>query len=117
MAKRNSSNPPNHYVLPSDNQELQKFSRRYKVDMMEHITTSIEYAVINNMPLVEVFQFKNSDFVITVFEKDYLTNLDNIYDYYMKQEVYENCPRLVKLRQTIKEKSVQTDEKQTHRPQ
>ncbi len=85
--------------------------------MMEHIATAIEFAVLNNLPLVEVFQFKNSDFVITVFEKDYLSNIDNIYDYYMKQEVYENCPRIIKLRQTLKDKSVKTDETQTHRTQ
>lgn len=117
MAKRNSSNPPNHYVLPSDNQELQKFSRRYKIDMMEHVASAIEYAILNNMPLVEVFQFQNSDFVITVFEKDYLPNLDNIYDYYIKAEVYENCPRIVRLRQILKEKSDKTDETKTHRLQ
>ena len=115
MAKRNSSNPPNHYVLPSGNQELQTFSRKFKVDMMEHVADAVEYAITNNLPLVEVFQFKNSDFVITVFEKDYLSNIDNIYDYYMKQEVYECCPRIIKLRQTLKEKSVKTDETQTHR--
>lgn len=105
-----------HYVLPSNNQELEKFSRRFKVDMMEHIAEAIEYAVNNNLPLVEVFQFKNSDFVITVFEKDYLSNIDNIYTYYMQQEAYEYCPRIARLQKTLKEKSVKPDESQTHRP-
>lgn len=84
--------------------------------MMEHVAEAIEYAVINRLPLVEVFQFKNSDFVITVFEKDYLSNIDNIYDYYMKQEVYECCPRIIKLRKTLKEKSVKPDEKEQTPP-
>ena len=116
MAKK--IDPTNLYVLPSDNQELSSFTKRYKVDMMEQVANQIEWASANNLPLAEVFQFKNSDFVITVFEKDYLSNIDNIYNYYMQQEVYEFCPRIIKLRQTLKEKSVKTtDENQKNRKQ
>lgn len=116
MAKKNIDNLPPQYVLPSDDKELQSFTKRFKSDMMEQVVGSIEYAVSNNLPLIEVFQFKNSDFVITLSEKDYLTNLDNIFSYYMEKEHYEYCPRIVRLRQTLMDKSVQnTDENQTQR--
>jgi len=86
----NNQTPP-LYILPSDNKDLQAFSQKFKVDMMEQVVGMIEFAVENDLPLVEVFQFKNSDFVITLAEKDYLPNIENIYSYYMKNENYEHC--------------------------
>lgn len=106
MANRNTNNLPPIYVLPSDNKELQKISQKCKVEMMEQVVNSIEFAINNELELVEVFQFKNSDFVITLAEKDYLANLTNIYDYYMKRELYENCSRVVTLRKSLAEKFV-----------
>jgi len=115
MAKKNiNKDSPPLYVLPSDNTELKSFTKKFKSDMMEQVVGSIEFAVENDLPLIEVFQFKNSDFVITLSEKDYLTNLDNIYSYYIEKEKYEYCPRLIKLRKTIMERFIKnTDEKQT----
>jgi len=118
-AKKNTNDSPSLYVLPSENKDLQSFSQKFKVDMMEQVVNIIEFALEHNLPLVEVFQFKNSDFVITLSEKDYLTNLDNIYSYYMKNETYEHCTRVVRLQKTLKEKSTNTtttDENKTHRP-
>ena len=107
---------PPSYVLPSENEELQSFSKKFKLDMLKQVVNIIEFAVERNLSLVEVFQFKNSDFVITLKETDYLTNLDNVYSYYIEKEVYEYCPRVVKLLKTIKEKSIKiNDENKTHR--
>ncbi len=116
-SKTNTDGAPPIYVLPSDNKDLLSFSQKFKVDMMEQVVGIIEFAVEHDLPLIEVFQFKNSDFVITLSEKDYITNLDNIYSYYMKNEEYENCSRVVRLQKTLKEKSViPTDENKTHQP-
>jgi hypothetical protein len=98
--KTNSTN----YVLPSDNKELLNFTQKFKIEMMEQVVNSIEYALKNKLSFVEVFQFKNSDFVITLSEKDYLTNLNNIFDYYLKNEVYEYCPRVAELQKSLKSK-------------
>lgn len=99
--KKNTTIDPVNYVLPSDNQELENFAEKFKVEMMEQVVNSIEYAIKHRLNVVEVFQFKNSDFVITLAEKDYLTNLNNIFNYYLQNEVYEYCPRVAKLQQTI----------------
>ena len=116
--KNNKINSPPLYVIPSDNKELQSFSKEFKLDMMEQIVGTISFAVEHNLPIIEVFQFKNSDFIITLSEKDYLTNLNNIYTYYLLKEAYEYCPRIVKLQTTLKQKSEKnTDENQTHRIQ
>jgi hypothetical protein len=116
--KKNTKDLPPTYVLPSENKELQSFSKKFKFDMMEQVVNTIEFAVKHDLPLIEVFQFKNSDFVITLLEKDYLTNLDNIFSFFMEKEAYEYCPRVVRLLETIKEKSVKiNDESQKHRNQ
>lgn len=114
MAK-NDNNTFEKYILPSKYSELEVFSKQYKPEMMEHVLNSIERAVKQNLPIVEVFQFKNSDFVITLSDKDYLTNLENMFSFFLKIEKYEHCDRLVRLQKTIKEKSEKpnNDEKET----
>ena len=110
---RKNNNLVEKYVLPSEHSELEVFSKEFKIDMMEHILNSIDLAVKENLPLIEIFQFKNSDFVITLSDKDYLTNLENIYSYFLEHEKYEYCNKLIQLQKTLKEKSEQnTDEKE-----
>jgi len=114
--KKNTNSSPSLYVLPSNNKDLEFFSKKYKLDMMEQVVGIIEFAIEHNLPLIEVFQFKNSDFVITLSEKDYLTNLDNIYSYYMKNESYEHCTRVVRLQKILNKKSIKIiDENKIHR--
>lgn len=116
MAVPKKNSIPAVYVLPSDNTDLQSFSKKFKLDMMEQVVSIIEFALTNELPLIEVFQFKNSDFVITLSEKDYLTNLDNIYSYYLNNEIYEHCTRVARLQKLLKERFVNTtNENQTNK--
>ena len=104
MIKKKNKLSVINYVLPSNNSELESFAINNKLKLMEQIVQSIEYAVDNNLSDIEGFQFKNSDFIITISEKDYLINIDNIFNHYMQCEAYEYCPRIIKLKETIKEK-------------
>lgn len=114
-SNKNKNDIPPLYVLPSENKELQLFSQKFKIDMMEQVVGIIEFAIFHDLPIIEVFQFKNSNFVITLSEKDYLTNLNNIYLYYLQNEKYEHCSRVVQLQKTLKEKFVKnTDENKTN---
>ena len=105
MAKKQIDNIFTQYVLPATNDELRNFTKQFKVNMMEQVVASIEYALQNSLPLIEIFQFKNSDFVITIAEKDYLINLDPIFKYYLEREKYELCPRVTRLQKILKERS------------
>jgi len=101
------------YILPSKYSELESFSKQFKFDMMEHVLDSIEIAIQQDLPLIEIFQFKNSDFVITLSDRDYLTNLENIFSHFLENEKYEHCDRLVRLQKTLQKKSENnTDEKE-----
>jgi hypothetical protein len=101
--QKKSSSPP-HYVLPTNNKQLQLFIEKNKASMIEQVIRSVEYAVSNNLSLIEVFEFKSSNFVITLSEKDYLSNLDNVYSFCVKTELYEYCPKIVALQKALKMK-------------
>ena len=90
------------YILPSANDKMREFVTKFKIDMMEHVVGSIKFAVENKIPIVEVFQFKDSPFVVTINEKEFMPNLSHIRQYYMEQEMYELCPRVEKLCETLK---------------
>jgi hypothetical protein len=93
------------YVLPSPNEEMRSFVNKFKVDMMEHVVSSIKFAIENKLPIVEVFQFKNSPFVVTINENEFEVNLSHIKKYYMDNEMYELCPRITHLCELLKRKS------------
>ena len=90
------------YILPSPNDEMRKFVSKFKVDMMEHVVSSIKFAVDNKLPIVEVFQFKDSPFVVTINDREFMPNLSHIKQYYMENEMYELCTRVEKLCETLK---------------
>lgn len=92
------------YILPSPTEEMRTFVNKFKVDMMEHVVSSIKFAVENRLPIVEVFQFKNSPFVVTINEKEFDTNLSHIGQFYKENEMFELCPRVEMLREILKRK-------------
>ena len=101
--KKQTTMPENElYILPSPNDEMRNFVTKFKVDMMEHVVSSIKFAVENKLPIVEVFQFKGSPFVVTINEKEFMPNLSHIRQYYMEHELYELCPKVELLCETLK---------------
>ena len=84
--------------------------------MMEHVVSSIKFAVENRLPIVEVFQFKNSPFVITIAEKEYESNLQHISKFYKDNQIFELCPRVEKLQQILKTKTDEKEKSDTRKP-
>lgn len=114
--KRQTTMPENElYILPSPNDEMRKFVNKFKVDMMEHVVSSIKFAVENHLPIVEVFQFKDSPFVVTINEKEFMPNLSHIRKYYMDHELYELCSKVEKLCETLSRNN-DDDEKKKQEP-
>ena len=99
-------------ILPSDNDNLEKFIKKYKLVLLEHSLDTIEYAIENNLNTIEVFKFQNSDFVVILNYVDYLINLNSIYEYYLKNEMYEFCPRITRLQKILTRKYI-SNEKET----
>lgn len=89
--------------LPFEYDEMESFIRIYKDKLMEQIVLSVQYALDNEHPSVEVFSFKNSDFIVILDKSEFKENIDNIFEYYVKTEQYEFCNRLVKLKKQIEQ--------------
>lgn len=92
------------YILPSENDGMVKFVNNFKIDMMEHIVSSIEFALKNKLPIIEVFQFKNSPFVITINEEEFDSNLTHIEKFYTENKIDELCPRIKNLKEILNKK-------------
>lgn len=86
------------YVLPSDLNEMEGFVQKNKTNLTEHVITAIEYAVDNSMETIQVFSFKDSDFLISISKDRFLQNVDNIYEEYLHLEKYELCGRITQLK-------------------
>lgn len=104
------------YVLPSDFNEMKSFIDTHKVQMTEQVVTSIEYALQKKLSFVEVFSFKNSDFVVTISFDTFKDNLKNVYKYYIDTEKYELCARVKEIEtklENVLNKKTAHEKKQT----
>lgn len=99
------------YELPSDYVQLRDFVFKNKELLMGEVVNSIEKAMNNNALFVEVFSFKNSEFIITILEKDFGQNLEHLYKHYIATEQYEMCPKIVQLQKRLNSKKILQNEK------
>lgn len=104
MAKKPLLEENETYLLPSDNEEMAKFIEKFRIDMQWHVVNSIEYAIKNKLPVVEVFTYRQSDFVITISEKEFDSNLAHIQEQYQHSQLFEFCPKIEELRKLLKNK-------------
>lgn len=111
MAKKQKSaiNENELYILPSPNGEMRTFISQFKVDVMEHVVSSIKFAIENNRDLVEVFQFSDSPFVVTISKKEFDSNLHLIEEFYSQNQMFELCAKVEELRNKLK---LNNDEKE-----
>jgi hypothetical protein len=89
------------YMLPSKFNEMESHIIKNKISIMEQVLTSINYALTKKLQFVEVFKFKDSDFIITLSDDRFKENIANIYDFYIKSEQYELCDRVKKLEKKL----------------
>ena len=97
------------YVLPSSLAEMEGFVQKNKTKLTEHVITAIEYAVDNALETIQVFKFKDSDFLISISKDRFLQNIDNIYEEYLLEEKYELCGRITSLKTKINTVSYSPD--------
>jgi len=89
--------------IPSSFSEMDSYIGEHKVELMEHVLTSIEHAIKNDLEFIEIINFKKSDYVITLTQDLFLENVDHIYDEYIREERYELCQRVVDLQDQLLE--------------
>jgi hypothetical protein len=77
--------------LPSNNDEMEKYLDEHRKEINETMVDSIDYAVRKRMSTIEVFKFKNSNFIVVVNRKDFKENLENIFNFSLNHEHFEVC--------------------------
>jgi hypothetical protein len=87
--------------LPSNFEEMEQYIEENRFMLMNHVIDSIEYAHDNNIEYINVFDFKYSDFSITLSKETFIENIENIYDFYLENEKYELCTDIVNLKNKL----------------
>lgn len=97
-------NDDNHDVLklPSDFEEMDAYILCNSHVLFNQIIKSIKFAINNNIKMIDVFCFEDSNFLITLDESEFIKNVDHIYDTYIKLEYYELCQEVVELQKKLK---------------
>jgi hypothetical protein len=98
-------------VLPSEFKTMEEFVIKNKFKLTEQVVSSIEFALKNNLSNVEVFSFRNTDFIVVLNVSTFKENLENIYNYYINTEQYEFCERVSKLQKIINQQKPNEQEK------
>jgi hypothetical protein len=88
-------------ILPSDYGPMESFILKNKVKLMEQVVFSISYALINNLSSINVFKFEKSDFIVVLDRSTFAENIKNIYDFYIQNELYELCDRVINVQKLL----------------
>jgi hypothetical protein len=83
----------NILVIPKETDEVSADIKANKEKYMKHILRCFT-ELVNTSPLpskVSLFKFRQTNLEVIVKQASYITNLQNLLDYYIKLEEYENC--------------------------
>lgn len=105
-ASKKSKNTYEVIELPSKNDEMEKYLDIHRKEINAGVLNNIEYAIKNRMAAVEIFSFKNSNFVVIMNRKDFKENLQNVIDFSMKNHDYEVCEKAKKVMQRLDRLSI-----------
>lgn len=101
-------------TLPSDFKSMDEFVLKNKIELTEQVISSIEFAIDNNLSDIEVFNFKDTDFIVVLNFSMFKENLENIYNYYISTEQYEFCGRVSKLKHLLNQDKT-NEQKKRHK--
>lgn len=89
--------------IPSTNSELDDDLSANKEKYMDFIFEKfIELLKLQEIPKqVKIFKFDKTELHVIVKSSNYLSNIDNLLNYYIKKEEYEKCNKLTKLKNRI----------------
>jgi hypothetical protein len=87
------------FEIPAKFDAMESYILTHKTELRESILDSIEVGLYNELSAVDVINFHESSYVISLREEEYLPNVRWIYDSYLDEESYELCERPLKLLQ------------------
>ncbi len=78
-------------ILPSSNDEMEKFILKNRLEMYAHTIEVIQNAMINKESVVEIYRFDKSNYAVILRDINYKENIDFIFDELLQLEEYELC--------------------------
>jgi len=88
---------PSVVELPTNPVDMEKYVKKNRISINDKLLDSIDYAIRKRFDGIEVFAFKNSNYVVLVNKKDFRDNLQNIFDYSLENEYFETCAKAKKV--------------------
>jgi len=81
------------FTIPAENSELEDDLKKRKKTYMDHIFYQFnkilrESSIPNKISL---FKFKKTNLEVIVLQKSFQKTLENLQDYYIKEEEFEKC--------------------------
>lgn len=99
------------FEIPSDNKLLKDDILKNKKKYMNHVLSVFEEITkTDKFPSkLNLFNFKNTNLEVIIKKESYLSNLNNLLDYYSELEEYELCNTISNLIKYIKNNSNSED--------
>lgn len=101
---RGSKHKLNSIILPVENDLLEEYILENKRQLMLHVVSAIEVGIKKNLEFIEVFKFEDTNFIVTISKQDYNENLNFLYEQFINLEFYEDCDRIIKVKEILEEK-------------
>jgi hypothetical protein len=99
------------FEIPSDNKLLKDDILKNKKKYMDHVLSAFEEITkADKFPSkLNLFNFSNTNLEVIIKKESYLSNLNNLLDYYSELEEYELCNTISNLIKYIKNNSNSED--------
>ncbi len=83
--------------LPSNNLDMESFVNENRTQLMRVVVDNIEFAINNNRPSAEPFEFENAPYVVLISQRNFRENLEHIFDVSLKSQHFEMCAKVKSL--------------------
>lgn len=83
--------------LPCDNSDMETYVKENRKEINSKIVNTIDYAISKKLGGIELFCFKNSNFVVVLQRKDFKEGLENVFESSMDNQQFEVCAKIKKI--------------------
>jgi hypothetical protein len=83
--------------LPCDNSDMEKYVLENRKEINKKIVNTIDYAIAKRLGVVELFCFKNSNFIVVLQRKDFKESLETVFESSMNNQQFEVCAKIKKI--------------------
>ena len=112
-SKSKSKNKYEVIELPASNAEMEKYLEIHRKEINLRVVENIDYGIKMRLSAVEIFSFKNSNFVVLMNRKDFKENLQNIIDFSLKNQDFDVCKKAKMVMQKLDKVSIFFNYKKT----